>query len=189
VPELITYARAIIAAMSNNKNFQTPSPPLLEVGKSIDDLEAAEKIAQLRTKGAALARNEKRTTALAKLDLLKGYVQSVADASPASAADIIASASMQVRKVATRPKRAFEVRPGPVSGSVKILVPSAARRVSYDWQYSADGGSTWTQLPTTLQAQTSVSALQPGSTYEFRYRAVTKTGAGDWSAPLSFKMQ
>ncbi len=189
IPDLITYARAIIAAMNGNPNFPTPTPPLIDVGKSVDDLEVAENGAQQRTRGAALARNEKRTAAVAKLQLLKGYVQSVADANHAMAADIIASASMTVRKVPVRPKRAFEVRPGPLSGSVKILTPSAGHRVCYDWEYSADGGATWQQVPTSLQARTTVSGLQPGATYEFRYRVVTKSGAGDWSSPVSFKVQ
>jgi hypothetical protein len=188
IPDLITYARAILSAMNANPNFPNPSPPLGEIGKSVDDLESAEKIAQGRARGSALARDEKRTAMVAKLQLLKSYVQTAADANHAVAADIITSAAMVVRKVPTRAKRTFQVRPGPVSGSVKVLVPSAGHRVAYDWEYSADGGSTWQQVPSTLQASTTVSGLVVGSTYEFRYRVVGKTGAADWSAPVSFKV-
>ena len=39
-------------------------------------------------------------------------------------------------------------------------------------------------LPT-LQASTTVAGLTPATLYYFRYRAVTKTGLGDWSQILS----
>lgn len=188
VPDLINYARAILAAMNGNANFPAPVPSLAEVGGSVDELETAENVAVARTRGAAAKRNEKRVAMVAKLELLKSYVQSRADADHANAAAIITSASMALRKVPVRPKRAFSVKPGPVAGSVKIVTPSAGTRVSYDWESSADGGATWQPLPTTLQARTAMTGLQVGSTYSFRYRAVTKNGVGDWSEPVTFKV-
>jgi hypothetical protein len=44
-------------------------------------------------------------------------------------------------------------------------------------------------LPPTLQAKTSVAGLMPGSTAEFKYRAVTRTGAEDWSPAVSLTIQ
>jgi hypothetical protein len=44
-------------------------------------------------------------------------------------------------------------------------------------------------LPFTTQASTTVSGLTPGSTVHFRYRPVTKDGAGDWSQPVSIMVQ
>jgi hypothetical protein len=38
---------------------------------------------------------------------------------------------------------------------------------------------------TTLQVKTTVAGLVPGSTVQFKCRAVTKTGEGDWSQPVS----
>jgi hypothetical protein len=188
VPDLINYTRAILAAMNANAHFPDPVPKLADVGTAVNDLETAENVALLRTRGSAGKRNEKRVALVAKLDLLKGYVQSVADTDHANAAGIITSASMVVRKVASRPKRAFSVKPGVLAGSVKIITPSAGHRASYDWEWSSDGGATWQALPTTLQAHTGMTGLQLGSTYSFRYRAVTKTGVGDWSEPVSFKV-
>jgi hypothetical protein len=69
---------------------------------------------------------------------------------------------------------------GSVSGTALLVAP-ATHRAAYEWQCSADGGKTWSVLPPTLQAKTSVTALQTGATVQFRYRSVTKTGAGDWS--------
>jgi hypothetical protein len=44
-------------------------------------------------------------------------------------------------------------------------------------------------VPPTLQARTTVSGLQTGSTALFRYRSVTKTGATDWSGTVSLVVQ
>jgi hypothetical protein len=43
-------------------------------------------------------------------------------------------------------------------------------------------------LPPSLQAKTDVAALTPTTTYFFRFRGVTKDGAGDWSASVSILM-
>jgi hypothetical protein len=189
VNDLINYARAIIAAMNANKSsFPAPSPSLLEIGGAVDDLEAAQKAVALHTRGAAGARNEKRVALAAKLDLLRGYVQSIADANHPDATGIIQSASMQIRKVAVRTRRAFSVKPGPVSGSVKVVTAPAGPRAAYDWAMSSDGGATWQPLPTTIQAHSGVTGLVVGTTYAFRVRAITKTGAGDWSEPVSIKV-
>jgi hypothetical protein len=48
--------------------------------------------------------------------------------------------------------------PGTVSGSVKRVADSAARRASYEWQYRTDGGKTWLSAPSTLQVTTMVPA-------------------------------
>jgi hypothetical protein len=157
----------------------------VDVGKSIDALQAAQTQAQARTHGAVATRNQARLALLAELELLKGYIQEIADADREKSAGIIQSATLSVRKVPTRGKRAFAAKPGTVSGSVKLSVPSAGHRSSYDWQQSADGGKTWVDVTSTVQTKTVVTGLQPGSTYAFRFRSVTKTGVSDWSQPVS----
>jgi hypothetical protein len=79
----------------------------------------------------------------------------------------------------------FAAKPGATSGSVHLVTDAAARRASYEWQYSTDAGKTWVSAPSTLQAKTVVAGLTPGVTVLFRYRAVTKSGEGDWSQPQS----
>jgi hypothetical protein len=72
---------------------------------------------------------------------------------------------------------------------VNLVVAQAGNRASYEWEYSSDLGKTWVLLPPTLQAKTTVSGLQAGTIVQFRYRPVTKTGAADWSAPVSLMVQ
>jgi hypothetical protein len=189
VPAALTYSRNIVTAMTGNKSFPTPTPPLTDVTTAINDLDQAEQAALTKVHGAVATRNQQRLALLAKLELLRGYVQNIADADREQASGIIQSANMQVRKVPTRVKRVFAAKQGAVSGSVTLVTASAGRRASYDWEWSSDGGKTWQALPTTLQTKTSMTGLQPAASYSFRYRFVVKTGVGDWSQPVSILMK
>ena len=185
VAALIVYAQGIVTRMTGNPSFPEPSPALSVITTSIDQLQAAETAARARTKGAAAVRNVKRTALLTLLRQLRGYLQTVADSDPETAVSVIESAGVAVRKTATRQARAFAAKPGTVSGTAKVVAKPAARRASYEWQYSTDGGKTWVTAPSTLQAKTSITGLVPGATVQFKYRPVTKTGEGDWSQPVS----
>jgi hypothetical protein len=186
---LIVFAENIVKRMTGNPYFPTPTPTLAVVTAAIDDLRAAEAAAVARTKGAASARNQKRTALVSQLHALRGYIQTVADADPGNAAAIIESAGVAIRKTPARPAQVLAAKPGRISGQATVTAPIAARRASYEWQYSTDGGKTWIAMPGTLQAKTSVSGLTPLSTVQFRYRAVTKAGEGDWSQPVSLTVQ
>jgi len=185
VPALISYAQGIVNRMTGNPSFPAPTLTLAAVATAVGDLQTAETAALARTKGAVAARNEKRTVLVGALQQLRAHVQSIADTDPAKAASIIESAGVAVRKTPTRRARAFAAKPGPVSGVAKVTAIAASRRASYEWQYSADGGKTWVTAPATLQARTTIAGLAPGSTVQFKYRPVTKTGEGDWSQPVS----
>jgi hypothetical protein len=184
-PALIVYAQGIVKRMTGNAAFPSPTPPLAAVTTAIDDLQAAETVLLTRIKGAAVARNEKRIALVSQLQQLRAYIQATADADMTNGASIIQSAGVAVRKTATRHARVFTARPGPVSGVATVVAASAARRASYEWQYSTDGGKTWIAAPSTLQARTRIAGLAQGATVQFKYRAVTRTGEGDWSQPVS----
>ncbi len=185
VPALITYAQGIVKRMTGNPSFPSPAPTLAVVTAAIGDLQTAETAAQVRTKGAVVARDEKRTALIGILQQLRAHVQAIADADVANAGSIIESAGVAVRKMPSRAARAFAAKAGPVSGVAKVTAVAASRRASYEWQYSTDGGKTWIAAPSTLQAKTTIAGLLPGSTVQFKYRAVTRTGEGDWSQTVS----
>lgn len=186
VPELITYAQGIVKGMTGNAAFPATTPTLSTVTDAINALQAAQTAALTRAKGAATTRNERRIELVKLLQQLRAHVQTAADANIENAASVIQSAGLVVRKTTVHPPRVFGARPGAVSGSVKLVAQLAARRASYEWQYSTDGGKVWTSAPTTLQARTTVSGLTPGATVMFRNRPVTKAGEGDWSQPSAF---
>jgi hypothetical protein len=118
---------------------------------------------------------------------LRNYVQGVADlANPDDAVAAIQAAAFAVRKLPAPRVRVFSAKQGTASGSVKLVVPSGGHRASYDWQWSTDGGKTWTLAPSTLQSKTTLPGFAAGSTVSFRYRVTTKAGGGEWSDSIAF---
>jgi len=182
---LIVYVQGILKALTGNPTFPTPNPPLTAVSGAASDLQAAETTARTRATGTIATRNEKRAVLVTLLEVLKAYVQSVADATPENAISIIESSGLALRKTAVHAPRVFAAKATTLSGSVKLTAPLAGRRAAYRWQYSTDGGKTWVDASETLQARTTVTGLPVGTTVQFRYRSVIKGGASDWSAPLS----
>ena len=185
VADFIAYATGVVHAMTNNPVFPTPVPALSAFSAAVSDLQAAETMALTKATGAVAARNDKRAVVVSLLRQLAAYVQAIADATPENGATIIQSAGFAVRKVGARATRVFSAKPGPVTGSAKLTATIAARRASYEWEYSLDGGKTWVGAPSSLQAKTTVAGLPVGTSVLFRYKTVTKTGEGDWSQGLS----
>jgi hypothetical protein len=185
VVALIKFTQALIAAMTGNAFFPTPNPPIPVVAKALALLDTTETATKTRAKGTVAARNAARLALVSDLHAWKAYVQQVADANPEQAAAIIASAGMTVRKATARTKLPFAAKFGPTSGTVHLTAKSAAVRASYDWAWSADGGKTWTEVSPTLQAKTTITGLPVATNCFFRYRPVTKAGAGDWSLPTA----
>jgi hypothetical protein len=184
-PALVDVAEMIVAAMTHNPAFPAPTPLLADVSAAIAELHDAEVATRTRTRGTVAVRDAKRTVLVARLLRLKTYVQGVAADDPEHATAIIESAGIYVKRNAVSGKRPFDVRPGAVSGSVRMAVRSAGDRASYHWAWSPDGGNMWRLAPATLQARTVISGLPSGATCAFRYRSVTRTGESDWSEPVS----
>jgi S-formylglutathione hydrolase FrmB len=181
---LVSFAQSVVTAMTGNPAFTTPTPSLAVVIAALNALQAAENAVLSRAHGAVVTRNDRRVALVTLMEQLKGYVQTTADTDLENSAAIIKSAGLEVRKTPTRAARAFDVKAGAVSGSARLVVPSAGDRSFYEWQTSIDGGKTWVPASSTLQAKTTITGLTPGSTVFFRYRPCTKAGEGDWSPPL-----
>jgi hypothetical protein len=185
---LITYADNVVTRLTGNAYFPSPSPALAAVSAAITDLQTAETATLARTKGAAATRNAKRAALVSLLQQLRTYVQTVVDGNEENAPAMIQSSGMAVKKTAVRKPRVFAALAGATSGTVKLVAPSAGRRVSYAWQYSADG-KTWIDLALTLQAKTTLTGQTPGTVLQFRYRWVLKTGEADWTAPVTLTVK
>jgi hypothetical protein len=186
VPAVIATVKGVIAALTANAaTFPTPDPTLAALSSALSDLETAESAVKARTRGAVAGRNEKLKALVTLLEQLKAYVQKVSDADSDTSAQVIQSSGLAVRKPFLRQKQGFSAKSGTTSGTVDLTAPVVARRASYEWQSSLTAGTTWTSLPSTLQAKTTVSGLTPGATVTFRNRSVTRTGEGDWTQPTS----
>jgi hypothetical protein len=111
--------------MTGNPTFPTPNPPLTAVSGAVNALQAAETAALTRATGTVATRNEKRATLVALLELLRGYVQSVADATPENAISIIESSGFALRKTTVHAPRVFAAKATTLSGTVKLIAPPA----------------------------------------------------------------
>lgn len=184
VPALITYAQSVVTAMSNNPHFTAILPSLADVSAAIAALQSAETAALSRLKGTIVVRNDKKAALVTLLGELRNYVQKTADADQENGAAIIQSSGFPVRKTPVRKPRTFAAAPGAVSGSVVVKAPTAARRASYEWQYSTDGGKTWIEAAPSLRAKTTILGLPVAASVQIRYRSVTKAGPSNWAQPL-----
>jgi hypothetical protein len=184
VAELVKIGQSVVAAVAGNAFFPQPNPPIAQITAAINALDTAQTATKSRAPGTVATRDAARTTLLVGLRTLKAYVQQQADANPEQSEAIITSARMATKRKANVTKIAFAAKPGDVSGSVHLVAKSAATRASYEWEWSGDGGKTWNAAPPTLQAKTTITGLPASTSCQFRYRAVTKAGATDWSQPI-----
>jgi hypothetical protein len=175
--------------MTGNTWFPSPSPTLATVTSNSTALVSAQAVALTKAKGAAAERNAKLAIVVGDLKLLAAYVQSVADGDLANAISIIESAGMSVMKPKQiTPKQDLALKHGAVSGVVMVFAKAQGPRSSYEWQWSTDG-KTWTTLPTTIQANTSITGLTPGTTIYVRHAVVTKTGVSDFGQVVNMMVQ
>jgi hypothetical protein len=92
---------------------------------------------------------------------------------------------MYLRKTASINKPALAVKPGTVTGAVKVVAKATAGAKINEWQYSTDGGKTWIDVPPTSMATTTIQNLTPATTVMFRQRVFTKSGLSDWGQLVS----
>jgi hypothetical protein len=183
IAALISYAKGIVSAVTNNKNFVAPVPSPADITKSISGLEDAESIVHTKVIGSVKARDVKKQVLLKDLRALLAYVQGIADNDTTNAQSIILSAGIGIKQAPVRTKPAFDAKHG-TSGSVNLVVKSAGQRSAYEWNMSTDGIK-WDYLPTTILSKTMVGGLIPGINYFFRYRVVKTEGISDWSQSLN----
>jgi hypothetical protein len=182
VPLLLVRTKMIVERMTGNAWFPAPVPALPLVQAAIDDLSEAEARTLTRAPDSVAARDEKRVFLRIQLEMLKVYVQGIANANPEQAGSIIESAGMYVKRGRGPAGRVFGAKQGK-SGEVDLSAPKAGDRAAYEFQYSLDGGGTWLSLPEPFTTKTTATVpdLTPGSTVHFRYRASVKGAMGDWS--------
>jgi hypothetical protein len=187
---LITFAKAILDRLTNNPSFPSPTPTLAVFQADIAALEDAEMKAASKAKGAAAARDAKSRKVKEDLNHLRDYVQSVAEtqANPATAAAIIESAFMTVRKPANRSKPELRARNTDASGTVALAAKAVAQAATYYWQYSLDQ-QTWSTVPETMRARTVIAGLSSARTYYFRFRALTRAGEIGFSQVVNLLVQ
>jgi hypothetical protein len=183
VSVLIEIESTVTEAMMVNKaTFAAPVPALATVSAASTTLAEAQAAFKSGT-GSRAARDDARMALMQLMLQLRVYVQSIVSAHPAQATAIAQAAAMRIRRPATHHKSDLAVQ-AIASGSVKIVAKALKGARAYEFAYSPDGGKTWLSVLTT-KASAFVTGLVPGTTVTYRHRAITKTGAGDWSQPVT----
>ncbi len=185
VAALIVRASNIHDNMAANaKTFPTPTPTLAVFATDITNLTTLEAAVKNRTKGAAVTRNAALKVVVVDLHKLVSYVDGLANADPDNAAAIAEQAGMAVKKTAVRTKPSLATKQTS-SGAVHVVAKATKGAKANNWQYSTDGGKTWTSAPTSTKSSTVITGLTPGATLTVRHQPVTKAGPLDWSQPVT----
>lgn len=184
--DLTTYAQSVYNHLLNNVTYPNPSPTLAVFADDIAAFATAAAKAAGKDRVLIAARRAARKKVKSDLFQLRNYVQSVIDASatPDTAAAMIESAFMFVKKLAKRSKAAFSARNTDASGRVVLDAKRVASSATYYWELSGDQVN-WSTVPETMQASTVISGLTAGKVYYFRFRALTRKGKGDYSQIVS----
>ena len=188
--DLLTFGKAVHDAMADNASFPSPTPPLDVFKANLNALDDAETKAAARTKGAAMARDAIKKQVINDLHHLRDYVQGVAEKIPLpeAAAAVITSAFMNIRKTPQRVTPALSAKNTGVPGQVALAAKAVAKEASYYWEYSPDQ-ATWTSVPETIKASTTIDGLPWAKISYFRFRALTRVGKGDYSPVVSLLVQ
>jgi hypothetical protein len=185
VADVLVFAQNVHDKMAaSTVLLPTPSPALPLLQTDIDALASKESLVKGKAPGAVIDRDAALKVLRIDLNNECAYVELVANADPANAAKIADAAGMSLHKPRARTKAPLAAKAGTTSGVVQLIALHAAGAKANEWQYSTDGGKTWLDLPSTTKATTTVTNLPPGTTVQFRQRAVTKSGVSDWSLPV-----
>lgn len=186
ISAVLVFAQHVADSMKDNPDFPSPPAALASLPGHIRAATRAQAAVLSRAVGLAAKRDAKLFAVRRALDLLRVYVQRLADAAqPAEAARIIASAGMFVKGKVARGKQTLAAKRGKTVGSVHLTAKFAGKVAAYAWGYSLDQRS-WTELSPTMQAKTTIASLVPGTVYFFRARARHRKGADDWATPIAF---
>jgi hypothetical protein len=194
VPGLMTQCDAIVAGIGDPDNAQwfgapnAPNPSLPTVVAARQALGTAQVPAIARTRGAAELRNTKAAELRRLLKLLAAWVASIAAANPGESAAIIQAAGFSPKQASKHDKAALAIAQGSVSGTVSAKAKAGPKhaRVFYDWRYSTNGGTSWTQVQGTNVASTVISGLPALATASFQVRLTMKSVPGAWSQVVTF---
>jgi hypothetical protein len=184
--EFIAHAKHIASCLTNVSLFPSPEPPLSVLEDAIALLDAAQLAVLRREIGAAEDRNFKRNVVHNYLRQECAYVQQLIEGLPREEAlELVAQSGFSVKGATGYARGAFRVKQGRTSDAVELFVRAEKARATYYWQYSKDG-TTWVSAKDTQKANTTISSLEVGVRYWFRYRTSTSAGDRDWSDPVVF---
>jgi hypothetical protein len=143
-----------------------------------------------KVRGAATLRN----TLWTAMGVLRSYYQSMADTMTAEgAAALIEAAGLVVGRMPVHHKALFTATLTPTPGMVLLVANATAlrgngasrARITFNWQWSSDGGVTWHDVRSTAYATTDLPGLTLMTNYSFRVSVTIAKVVGPWSQAVS----
>jgi len=132
------------------------------------------------------ARNVAMQLVMTDLRSLRNDVQTIADANPTKAEEIITSASMSIKKSTSHGKPQNTAKNGVEEGSVNLNAEGAG---PHEWRMSLDE-IMWTALPASITAKITVSSLTLGTVYYFQNRRMfAKNEKTEWSQSVKIMVR
>jgi hypothetical protein len=140
-----------------------------------------------KARAPATLRNTKRDAVWTAMEILRAYVQGLADVmDAASAASLIEAAGLLVGAVPGHQKALLTATLTTTAGDVHLDAnANAFRKVTFNWQWSGNNGQTWNDAHATPYANTDVLGLTLMSTYSFRVSVTIGKVTGAWSQAVS----
>ena len=187
IPEKLARSQQIVAALTDNPNFNNPHPPLAQVTAAINELEAASNAAQAarqEAKARTAAQHSKEEALDKMLTQLVAHVESVAGDDP----QLIMSAGLDVRTTASSPSASHSAASsappsrtatfGDHEGEIDLSWDTVRGARSYVVERSPDPPteSSWTHAAVATRSRITIEHLTSGTRYWFRVAAVTPSG-------------
>jgi hypothetical protein len=189
IPNKITFGRSVISKMRDNANFADPSPKLVDVELATSELSEAADIAQKGSVASTQVMYNKEKVVDKLLTALSYYVEIIANQNPETAALVITSAGMEMKKQGSINIPDLSVKKGSVENSALLRRKSAGSGVAYKWQYCKDlySEANWLTLGESTVAKFEAQNLQPLVKYWFRVGVLKGAKLIDgFSDPVSF---
>lgn len=187
VAQKLDLAKQIIASLTGNANFPTPTPTLAQLNTITGNLQTAHDEAQAArqvSKNKTAVRDQMEDVFDDAFTKLAGYVSSISGDDEA----LITSAGMDVAQPKTpagptgTPTN-FNSSTGDSDGEIDLSCNSVPGAQSYVFEQStqAPPNAAWTHLQTTTKSSHTATGLASGTRYWFRVAAVGPNGQGGWS--------
>jgi hypothetical protein len=187
---LIERANIIHAGMYQNPDYPDPPVAMSVLRTTIDDLTAANTAAADGSSKAISHRNTLAATLCRMLRQLAHYVEG----NCRNDMTTFLSSGFEVvhtTRTKTRPlsEAIRKIQPGPGSGQFLVWLVAVSIALSYEirWaQVSDSAPGSWSYQPIgRVKTPTLVTNLTPGATYVLQARAVTASGATEWSQSVT----